>query len=24
VEWSLSDSNPAVRKDQEHGHGALT
>ena len=23
VEWSLSGSNPAVRKDQEHGHGAL-
>ena len=23
VEWSLSGSNPTVRKDQEHGHGAL-
>jgi uncharacterized membrane protein YkgB len=23
VEWSLSGSNPVVRKDQEHGHGAL-
>ena len=23
VEWSLSGSNPAVRKDQDHGHGAL-
>jgi hypothetical protein len=23
VEWSLSGSNPAARKDQEHGHGAL-
>ena len=24
VGWSLRDSDPAVRKDQDHGHGALT